>query len=710
MDTSKKATLLAYVALVLSAGAIIALCAFKILDRDFWWHIKAGEIMVTTHRLITTDPFAFTREGLPYIATHEWLAQIILYAAHALGGTAGVIGLRTAGVLASLMILLAIDTKRIWPNAFLLILTAASGLPSFMDRPQLFTFIILSTLLVLWSQEKVRIVPILILQILWANLHGGAAIVGLLFPIARIAQHMWEYRNTANRSQPFLLYGLLLLLCLLITPSGFDTIQYTISLFTDNTTKFINEWQPRAIKTYLLWIGPWWIAVAAALLFGKKKRIYWSILLVATGIASRQAFRHEVLFVLTATAAIMAQLSHIPTWDKLRTRILRAHIVQPISVTILLLLLTTPPAYAAYRNLVQRDYLYGYGVFAPAANAYDFLEKNSIRGNTFNTYGVGGYLIYKGYPERKVFIDGRNVDYGFDFMAATYAAGIDTKAWDAMEKKYNLTVALVDYDAITDPTSIPYSNHLDKNKSWALVFIDDTSAIYLKRTAENETLIKQFAYTHLTVSDFQYGKTADNEELQRVITETPTGVKARIRLATLLISQGKYADATPYIDQAAALQPKRKEIQDLQALIVANHTNSTRDENALSQDLFSGIAEDIQKYNDEGIAAVEKKHYEEAEKFFLQALMLDPGNPRTLNNLAALSLERGDTPKAIDYATRALGRGDDFADAHINLSLAFLKERDFVKAKDHAEKAKELGSTQADAILNIITSRSARTP
>ena len=105
--------------------------------------------------------------------------------------------------------------------------------------------------------------------------------------------------------------------------------------------------------------------------------------------------------------------------------------------------------------------LFGYGQFDFAKGAVDFLEREKITGTMFNTYGIGGYLLYRGYPDRKVFIDGRNVDYGLDFMARTYAGGVDADRWKALEDEYNLTYAVVDYDAIRTLESLPYSQILD---------------------------------------------------------------------------------------------------------------------------------------------------------------------------------------------------------------------------------------------------------
>ena len=44
--------------------------------------------------------------------------------------------------------------------------------------------------------------------------------------------------------------------------------------------------------------------------------------------------------------------------------------------------------------------------------AVDFLKKIDLRGNMFNNFYFGGYLIYSAYPNYKVFIDGRTLMYG----------------------------------------------------------------------------------------------------------------------------------------------------------------------------------------------------------------------------------------------------------------------------------------------------------
>ena len=53
------------------------------------------------------------------------------------------------------------------------------------------------------------------------------------------------------------------------------------------------------------------------------------------------------------------------------------------------------------------------------AAAVEFLRAHPESGAIYNDYGWGGYLIWKLYPQRKVYIDGRADVYGDAFMEET---------------------------------------------------------------------------------------------------------------------------------------------------------------------------------------------------------------------------------------------------------------------------------------------------
>src|SRR5262245_28916739 len=136
--------LVTVLSLVAFAGLVAFLCAFKVDDVDVWWHLKAGELMVRSSAWIRTDPFAYTREGQPYLANYEWLAQILMYVVHAAGGATALIALRTALVALTFLLLAVINRPALWMALPIALLAAARALPSLTDRPHLFTYVLLA--------------------------------------------------------------------------------------------------------------------------------------------------------------------------------------------------------------------------------------------------------------------------------------------------------------------------------------------------------------------------------------------------------------------------------------------------------------------------------------------------------------------------------------------------------------------------------------
>src|SRR6204780_2807689 len=94
----------------LAAALLFIWFSSEVADSDTWWHLKTGQYILQTHKLPVPDPFAFTTAGAGsaypaeetvrhFNLTHEWLAQIILYLAYAMGGFPGLVILRSALML-----------------------------------------------------------------------------------------------------------------------------------------------------------------------------------------------------------------------------------------------------------------------------------------------------------------------------------------------------------------------------------------------------------------------------------------------------------------------------------------------------------------------------------------------------------------------------------------------------------------------------------
>jgi len=587
--------------ILITIGFIFYICSFKLMDRDFWWHVKAGEIMLQTNSMIDTEPFAYTRQGQPYLARHGWLSQIVLCLVYNLAGPNGAIFFRTIMVIIAFLLLLFIDKKNLWLNSLLVIWAANVARPGYMVRPQLFTYVLFAGFLLLAfrylgvkrqysetadCQRKRILWSFVALQILWVNFHGGACIMGFVIVGALFCQEIFDfYRCPTLRHQStearyvkyIVVTGLGLMLASVISPNTYHNLTYLLNLLSDKTIAFIGEWQPREVTTYIKELGPFWLLAILSLAISKGRKIFSALVLLITGYMSMKAFRHEMLFVFSATGIIIFHLKHSPLYQNFIGRFLRKRLVALSTACGLLILLGfyTQTKYISFTHRVS--HLAGYGVYDLARGAYDFLEQEGIQGHMFNTYGIGGYLLYRGYPHRKVYIDGRNVDYGFEFMNKTFFAGKDPNLWKELEDQFQFSYAVVDYGVIREKDHIPYCVHLGKNPNWKLVYIDDWVALYLNDIVHNKPVINKYAYYLVTPEHLEYrslqGKLMSEQppfleqELQRIVASSSESIKAQLMLAKLYLRSQRSNEAREIVQSAIKEKPYWPEGYEILAAI-----------------------------------------------------------------------------------------------------------------------------------------------
>jgi tetratricopeptide (TPR) repeat protein len=78
-----------------------------------------------------------------------------------------------------------------------------------------------------------------------------------------------------------------------------------------------------------------------------------------------------------------------------------------------------------------------------------------------------------------------------------------------------------------------------------------------------------------------------------------------------------------------------------------------------------------------------QRNFAEAEKFYLQAIVADPGYPLAEFNLGNLYDEQGRLKEAMDHYRRALALNPHYADAHFNVALVCERTGDALKAVYH---------------------------
>ncbi len=188
---------------------------------------------------------------------------------------------------------------------------------------------------------------------------------------------------------------------------------------------------------------------------------------------------------------------------------------------------------------------------APAA---DFVARENVGRRLYNDIRFGGYLIWRRFPAHRVFIDGRNEVYPA-LLRDIFACSNDSRAWQAMLRRYDIDAALLRYmpslervaraRADGGPPGVQERafsvNHFPA-EDWALVYWDDDALIFVRRSAENESVISRNEYRAIQPEDWRYqlagvltGHTDAGPivvELQRKLREDPQCSRAWALLNT----------------------------------------------------------------------------------------------------------------------------------------------------------------------------------
>ncbi len=149
-------------------------------DSDTGWHIVTGERILDTGELPGTDPYSFSKPGEPWFAW-EWLADVILGAAHKWIGLAGVALLASVAIAGTAWMWCSFA---LWlggsPFVVAALMAVAISLSTvhWHARPHVFSWLFLIGWL--WLAEKTparlrpaRLAGLFLMMAVWTNLHGS---------------------------------------------------------------------------------------------------------------------------------------------------------------------------------------------------------------------------------------------------------------------------------------------------------------------------------------------------------------------------------------------------------------------------------------------------------------------------------------------------------------------------------------------------------
>jgi hypothetical protein len=457
-----------------------------IADPDFWWHLRTGELIVQTHSIPHIDPFSFTKAGIPWI-THEWLSEVLIYGLFHIGGNGMLIFIFSIIITGTFIIAYFRSStgSRPYMAGFVLLLGAISTAPTWGVRPQMVSLLLTSLFLFLLdcyrrNSKIIFLIPLPLIMLVWVNLHAGyflgLAIIGIYILGGLIEMLLAEY-NIGDKLQNLPAIKNIVILCgtlgtsVLVTlanPNGFQIIIYPFQTLTSPAMQqFIQEWFSPDFHQLIWQPLAWLILALIGMGMVSKKSISPTniLLIVIFGYAALHSMRNIPFFALVAIPVLSDQIgSVIKIPSVIRPLSRRLRLIVSILIAFMVLVVSL-----RFIQVVQGQSKAEADNFPKTA--VDWILQNKPAGNIFNTYGWGGYLIWRTYPEYKVYIDGRADVYGDAFLYDYISIYHAEPGWEAKLNDHSIRTVIVESDS-------PLANIMRQSPGWRTAFEDKASIIF----------------------------------------------------------------------------------------------------------------------------------------------------------------------------------------------------------------------------------------
>ncbi len=468
-----------------------------IQDPDFWWHLRAGQLIIQHGGLLGNDPFTYTVANHHW-TMHEWLNEVLFAIEYAVGGLGLIVLILSAITWLGVM---AVMQKARMRNpgrgvlGFGILIAVVAGYPIWGPRVQMFTFAFVALTLWLVERHLVRggkaiwvLVP---LFVFWSNVHGEFA-VGLAFiALILVAElvggwlHMPE-QAPRERLRPLLYLLIACTLVSMINLNGPSILFYAIGTQASAAQQsLIEEWfSPSFHDWEVVAYGVMLLVLAMLVVSNRRIRARDAALVLATTALSLQSARHIALFVAASTPVFIDQLSM--AMPRIRAAVRRARrgrdrarvrtqpplFFRAVASGIVLVLLGGVALAWLIPKMQVQAYSLVYAQEFPVCAA-QWLKGAPEPLKIFNQYGEGGYLSYElSSRGDKVYIFGDAALMG-DALLLQYAK-VETAEpqWDSIIRNAGTDIVL--YDVNT-----PLADVMEHSAGWVKVYQDKLSVAFV---------------------------------------------------------------------------------------------------------------------------------------------------------------------------------------------------------------------------------------
>jgi hypothetical protein len=417
-------------------------------DNSFLWHVRAGTHQLDLGRVLTVDPFSFTRGGEEW-RTQSWLAELGYGWLERMTGDLSWVAPMVYVVALAMMALVAVavyDTIRepIRSTAVLMVVAFIST-PFMVPRPVILSYTLLAgTVVILRRSERLAwaLVPLIWV---WAGLHASYTLGLALVALEAIRTKSWRLFGV----------GVVAGITTAFTAHGVGSWEFLLS-FMDNrdALRFITEWA--APDFTRMFLAPFLLVVIGLIVGGIRGRIRPIDLVIVVPFLWLGLTQQRSILPAVIVLAPFAARSLITTKPRTERRG-GSLVANGVLLAALLILAMTP---------FSRDVSLRTNVLPPAE-----ARQALAPGPAFHGASAGGLLIYAEWPDREVYVDDRAELYGVEgfqeFVDATNGIG-----YEDVFARYGITQALVktDWELAT----------ILQQEGWDLRYEDGIWAVYAR--------------------------------------------------------------------------------------------------------------------------------------------------------------------------------------------------------------------------------------
>ncbi len=753
--TTRTGKILARCCLFLCVLIAAAFSIKTLYEPDIWWMLRTGAWIIENGYVPQQDVFSYTFSGAEWINV-KWLYEVLIYGLQQVGGAPFVLVLQMA-ISVTIVILLAL-TYRLWtryyengfafpsPGLVLALLLGISMMEFRMiGRPEAISHLMVAVFLYILMRYRFEggklIFLLLPLQVIWVNMHEGYP-TGIAIMLAVVLVEWIEFAiasrfPTQQNTPPWYLTitTLVTIPALAIHPFGFEMILHPFNIFEQlQANKYTAELHNVLSPEYWHWqsylniafFGIALIALFLPLASSEKREPWWlrplvykrlgpAIVLFMFFGLSLTAYRN-IPFMVMASFPLLAlgidkgifgllRLAKIPTTTPIAGGLL---------ILAILLYGTIPTN--TYYNFLDRKDRYGLQVDATKnpVGATSFIKQNHLQGRCFSDYLTSSYLLWTLRPDFKTFIDLRDLDiFPAEFFKEFMRTVRFPSSFEQADANYDF-----DYAVLYRPRFEQLHQHLIRDTSYVLAFVDPVAAVYIKDRAPNAKVIDQLGIEKSFDTPFSKADPAPPSTLASIVNHAfwpiyeqrdYTDVNFDLEAAKFYYKVGNYRLSLEKAKAATRKFPDSWDAYQLMGNVYLKQ--STQVAPNRKADYFNAAAQSYRKaiqlnaqaqnsYKGLGLVALQRGNGRNAITNFSQCIELAPSNigcylelAKTYHQLAQgmPSKQQEYQTKRLTYLQRAHGIRPDHPKVKARLGVAYCERNDCSKAAplldDVVEKA-----------------------